>query len=350
MNRLIIIGNGFDLAHGMKTGYEHFVLDYFKSVALKACTPLLEFKDEFLDCFVHFGFDENRIEELFSKINSLPELLHNSNINITRTGNGWDKSPAFNEESISFRVKNQFFDGLMNDSNWTDIESYYFTQLLYAFDRNNKNAHVSTNKSFEILREKVFRYLNDQNKNSKNLKNQKFSTFIDTLLSDFSSDSDVAILVNFNYTDVLSNYTGYKDQMQHSVLNIHGKLENEDSLIFGYGDDSHKRYTELEDSNNNELLIHIKSHSYNSDSTYSRLIEFLEMANYEVYIVGHSLGVSDRVLLETIFEHKNCYKIRLYHRGIQSHFKKRIALSRHFKDKKALRTKIEFYSPEFFFE
>lgn len=29
MNRLIIIGNGFDLAHGMKTSFYDFISDYF---------------------------------------------------------------------------------------------------------------------------------------------------------------------------------------------------------------------------------------------------------------------------------------------------------------------------------
>lgn len=29
MNRLILIGNGFDLAHGLKTSYSDFIKDYF---------------------------------------------------------------------------------------------------------------------------------------------------------------------------------------------------------------------------------------------------------------------------------------------------------------------------------
>ena len=28
MNRLILIGNGFDLAHNLKTSYCHFITDY----------------------------------------------------------------------------------------------------------------------------------------------------------------------------------------------------------------------------------------------------------------------------------------------------------------------------------
>jgi hypothetical protein len=36
MNRLIIIGNGFDLAHGIKTSYHDFILDYLKERLLAA--------------------------------------------------------------------------------------------------------------------------------------------------------------------------------------------------------------------------------------------------------------------------------------------------------------------------
>lgn len=30
MNRLVLIGNGFDLAHGLKTKYEHFIDWYWE--------------------------------------------------------------------------------------------------------------------------------------------------------------------------------------------------------------------------------------------------------------------------------------------------------------------------------
>lgn len=84
---------------------------------------------------------------------------------------------------------------------------------------------------------------------------------------------------------------------------------------------------------------------YNNDDNYEKLVNFLESFEFEVYIVGHSLGLSDRVLLKTIFERKYCKKVRLYHRGSpESHFKKRIALSRHFSDKIAYRNKTAVYN------
>jgi hypothetical protein len=35
MNRIILIGNGFDLAHGLKTGYRDFMNSYWKDIAKK---------------------------------------------------------------------------------------------------------------------------------------------------------------------------------------------------------------------------------------------------------------------------------------------------------------------------
>ena len=35
MNRIILIGNGFDLAHNMKTSYSHFINDFWEKVMQK---------------------------------------------------------------------------------------------------------------------------------------------------------------------------------------------------------------------------------------------------------------------------------------------------------------------------
>ena len=35
MNRIILIGNGFDLAHGLQTGYKHFIDKYWSEFAIK---------------------------------------------------------------------------------------------------------------------------------------------------------------------------------------------------------------------------------------------------------------------------------------------------------------------------
>lgn len=55
---------------------------------------------------------------------------------------------------------------------------------------------------------------------------------------------------------------------------------------------------------------------------------------FEVLIYGHSCGLSDRILLKTIFEHQNCKRIHVaFHNDIDDYFNKTIEISRHF-DKK----------------
>lgn len=128
---------------------------------------------------------------------------------------------------------------------------------------------------------------------------------------------------------------------------IHGSLNNPESIIFGYGDDSNKHYQDLEDEDNEEYLKNIKAFHYPNEPHYIDLINALYEQEFDVFVIGHSLGLSDRVLLKTIFEHENCKAIKLFHRGSKaSQFSKRVALSRHFSDKIKMRSKIVDYSDE----
>jgi len=77
---------------------------------------------------------------------------------------------------------------------------------------------------------------------------------------------------------------------------------------------------------------------------YYRLIRFIESDNYQVQIYGHSCGLSDRTMLNQIFEHKKCKSIKIfYHQkedGTNDYTEKTYEISRHFKDKGMMRKKI----------
>lgn len=91
----------------------------------------------------------------------------------------------------------------------------------------------------------------------------------------------------------------------------------------------------MERLNENELLKHFKSFGYFKNEKYQTLNNFIESSNYDVYIMGHSCGISDRVLLSTIFSHPNCNKIQFfYHQKNTTEndfFEKTQQISRHFK-------------------
>jgi len=93
MNNLIIIGNGFDLAHGLKTSYSDFILHIFKkrSVDKKSYADLLNLSTD----------------EFFTEKNLTIETL----------------------KKRSFYYNNKFFSVIMNQLryfNWCDIEKLYY--------------------------------------------------------------------------------------------------------------------------------------------------------------------------------------------------------------------------------
>jgi hypothetical protein len=96
---------------------------------------------------------------------------------------------------------------------------------------------------------------------------------------------------------------------------IHGDLKHPENIIFGYGDELDKDYQAILDMNDNELLKHVKSVKYLETRNYHDMLEFLMSAPFQVFVMGHSCGNSDRTLLNTVFEHENCVSIKpFYHK------------------------------------
>ena len=98
-----------------------------------------------------------------------------------------------------------------------------------------------------------------------------------------------------------------------TVNHIHGNLENPNSVIFGYGDELDEHYRKIVNTNENSFLLNIKSIKYLELDNYRNLLQFMESDNYQIYIMGHSCGNSDRTLLNKLFEHPNCVSIKPFY-------------------------------------
>ena len=147
------------------------------------------------------------------------------------------------------------------------------------------------------------------------------------------------MILNFNYTKTPNQYLSERDE----IINIHGELNNDKNpIIFGYGDEVDKKYAEIEDLNENEFLKHIKSFDYFKTSNYGNLLRFVQSEIFEVFILGHSCGLSDRTMLSTIFENKNCIRIKIYdfRKDKNDYRNKTYEISRHFNNKASMRDKI----------
>ena len=150
-------------------------------------------------------------------------------------------------------------------------------------------------------------------------------------------------MMNFNYTDTARLYLP-TPKSDFEINHIHGKLNNRDSIIFGYGDELDAEYKTISNLNNNEFLSNFKSIKYLESDRYRKALQFMDAAPYQVFILGHSCGNSDRTLLNTLFEHKNCVSIKPYYfqkqNGTDNYLDIVQNISRNFTDMKLMRDRV----------
>ena len=74
------------------------------------------------------------------------------------------------------------------------------------------------------------------------------------------------------------------------------------------------------------------------------MLDFIESDLFQVCIMGHSCGNSDRTLLNTLFEHRNCISIKPYfyesNDGTDNYLELAQNISRNFKDMKLMRDRV----------
>lgn len=361
MNRIVLIGNGFDLAHDLKTSYEDFIYWYWKR----------RFKElHRWDSNKHY--DNLCTLEVFGGTWSSFFSYNSYPLNYD---NGKQLYHFFNKNKDKFQITHTpFFSNIhqnIETKGWVDIENEYYKLLEhYSLEDYSAKEIVELNNQLRYLQELLTEYLttiNQQNisvikdirkeiyapikksdisieakeklneyiewcnKQETDIWEIKLNNYgINPIMSGdihrvdiFKKDSTFCIdypkvymlpenimLLNFNYTKTANEYLENRDNF--SLNHIHGVLESPDSIIFGYGDEFEDKYKKLQNLNNNECLTNIKTIRYLESDNYRRVLAFIESAPFQVYIMGHSCGNSDRTLLNRIFEHKNCISIKPY--------------------------------------
>jgi hypothetical protein len=287
MNNLVIIGNGFDLAHGLKTSYSDFIKHVVDS----------HYKD--FDFFNDlFSYTENPY--------TYKQLIAN-----IKGGTG---------HRLGINWKNEFFKNMVTDvahSNWCDIEKSYYNELINKENKNPKKL----NDDFEIIKCYLEDYLEIEKINFKQI--PSYSSLISNL-----KNAENTLILNFNYTDTVSKYDAVNPSLR--LVNIHGELKNEGNpIIFGFAaDDSQSR--DLIGKDNKEYMRNIKKHCYKRTKNQNKLIDYLEkIEKIDVLIFGHSCGISDKLILNQIFNHKNINSIRIfYHENHEAYFETQVNIDR----------------------
>lgn len=343
MNRLVIIGNGFDMAHGLKTSYKDFInwycdrrVDAFVGNITKVSADSLcklTIKDNpNLSCWNVFAFNNSYFKDIRGN----------------RTCSGYEVITELQKHPEIFSVDSTPFFGTILQSiktkGWVDIENDYYRLLKKCTGTTDCGYTVKElNEQLAYLLKKLVEYLStidipetigtinsairenicieDLSIEGKALAKTMGVIEYDTNSFDDNRYMDERIsgmppertmLLCFNYTGTVKEY----EQYGGLILNyIHGELEHPEHIIFGYGDELDKDYQGILDKQDNELLKNVKSVKYLETRNYHKMLDFLMAAPFQVLIMGHSCGNSDRTLLNTVFEHENCFSIKpFYHK------------------------------------
>lgn len=320
MNKLVIIGNGFDLAHGLKTSYKDFLLWYLNK---------------------RHGQNQSYTENaLLSFVNSSPFDSQFESME--------DFNARLKYKKIKVKFHFDFFEALILDfqeSNWVDIESKFYSYIVDIYKRkvgeivnigySDPDRLNKLNKCIEIIKSELEEYLSSP-KIGEIKPNPIIQEKLYKELFQNTATKDKTMFLNFNYLSTINTYKNdFKGEIE-KVNFVHGKLKDENNpIIFGYGDETDSYYEKIERLNDNQFLIHFKSFGYLKTHNYQNLFRFIESDDFEVYILGHSCGLSDRVLLSSIFERKFLKKIYIFHyhkkSGESDFFEKTQEISRHFK-------------------
>jgi len=403
VNRIILIGNGFDLAHEMPTSYNNFISNYWSDINQKLLNFNGKFNSEDFTVAYLNPYQNNSIHKVVAESETYITDLYKD---IAKSHADYANLNLFNH--FLFQISKKSYD------NWVDIENEYYDLLLQLVQSNESRQGGVEQLNKELL--SVKNHLNHYLKNiqqtfqhspkitnhiktifnepfkiqdfseesKKKLFSEKWEIFKHISLSEdpthegymftdpfdkylfkkvnhgvygeaafndlirinqnefFSDEVDLPEVITFNYTSTEKLYRKSKD---FNVTHIHGELDSENNpLIFGYGDELDDSYSVIEKLQNNKFLDNMKSINYSKTINYKHILSIIESGLFQVYILGHSCGNSDRTLLNTIFEHDNCASIKVFYYQDSENSDKYLEtyknISRNFNNKAKLRDRV----------
>lgn len=311
---ILILGNGFDLAHGLKTRYTDF-LDY--------CVQTNNIENIWLHHFVNkqkqLGDKWIDLEkEIYSVIKEIDQIIRN----IT---NNYEKELIsimylFHKECIYekfdlTKINKEF--GKSPNIYKTDEKEY--TQVWI-----NATQYYYYFKTYKGLINFLYDQLRDfTNKFSKYLSSEVLPNISNSQYKfGLSLDNKIRVL-SFNYTDTFERlYNSINIHSKHKYIYVHGRVcdSNDCDLILG----THSFYNHLPNDLNEEINVefnvfkkHNQRHRYGTIESYQDLLKELNDKQRIIepifHVIGHSLDKSDHNILRHIFRVKENSTINIYY-------------------------------------
>lgn len=145
MNRLIIVGNGFDKAHGLNSDYYSFIKDYLYK-AIENFVKNRHYDDLLIS--IHYNRGNSLLREIY-----IPDIDKD---NVFNTIQEFQKKNG--KYDIGFKCKSEFFKEICVDAEkkWVDIERTYYKYLIELFDNiKTKEKIIDTTLALQFLNQQM---------------------------------------------------------------------------------------------------------------------------------------------------------------------------------------------------
>lgn len=294
---ILIIGNGFDLAHGLKTSYKDF-LEY--CLKLPSENSFRQ-NNIWLETFLH---DTNDNSDTWIDLETkIYDLLHE----IFRKRTSFPSYCNFgNTYQLIYSDSHKLSLGKINDKSFKPITDKQLINLLY------EQLRVFTREFQNYLINEVLGKMNSTSKYKLSLQAAGVQP----------NTQDVYIL-SFNYTDTCERLYKQKFntycQLKIQPYYVHGKVQNNGECALVLGTKSFDR-----EKIDRDLLIdvnifqkHNQRHKYGTIEAYQDLLKKLtepgRIIKPTFHVIGHSLDKTDHKILKHIFLANKNAVIKIYY-------------------------------------
>lgn len=360
---ILVLGNGFDLAHKLPTHYEDF---------LKFATTVKENINQLIKNGTYKNYDKT-YHVVFDKCSTLKEVIeqkelidkykilqqackvyrkqmgeiikgYNSSMG-EKIENEILKEQEYNPVLVYFLQNNLWYNyfeekiksNMMKGKNWIDFESE-ISNVVKKLER-VRGISQDDNKTNDFIEEKLLMMADNRWHDNKAIEKladdlEIFVRVLELYLSMVEKTPNIKPLEVFEHIDVdyiLSfNYTDWFDRIYNtkSKLNelfgmnkefIHGKC-GEKNLILGTEE------TLPNDEQNKDIsCIRFKKYFqriyYKTGLKYKDWLDSTGEEQNNIYIFGHSLDVTDKDVLSELILHKKTNTVKIYYHDEKAHAK-----------------------------
>lgn len=342
---ILIIGNGFDLAHDLETSYCNF-LDFRNNQEFKDKRENFPLYDNCLRCNLwmqHFLNNKDNLNgdkwiDLEEEIFNVIKLLNNfsferyfsdsSNYFIYMLGLN---SLSFNfkniresiqrEESTHYQLRQYINPEMVTKKGYSLILSKPYSDTFCVYIKDFKSfinfLYDQLREFTEAFQEYLIKYV------LQGMKKEKYEL---VLKNNKQRRTDCRFyLLNFNYTNICQKLYGeseYQKGFKIETINLHGDINNIGNCNLVLGSKTFSDYGQNINPEYNVFQKHNQRHKYGTIELYQDFYLYglsKTQTRINFHVVGHSLDETDKRLLKHIFDSKKDSIIYIYYHTEEAH-------------------------------